>query len=200
MKKLLFFLVPTLFLALVCLIFFWTPKNQQYNLSSTIKSSQNQMIGGEFTLQSVYGKVSLDDFRDKLVLIYFGYTWCPDICPTSLSLLAGALSQLDQNEISRVQGIFISVDPDRDTVKHLSNYTAFFHPTILGLTGTKQQLDDLTKRYGASYRMVKQDSATDYVVDHSSVTYIVGKNGKLIETLPHATPVEKILASIRKHL
>jgi len=195
MKKILFFLVPVLFLALIWVVFFWTPNNKPHNLPL-----DKQDLGGDFTLQSVQGDVSLNDFRDKLVLIYFGYTWCPDICPTSLSLLAAALSQLNQSEINQVQGVFISVDPDRDTVKHLSNYSAFFHPKIIGLTGSKQQIDELAKRYGVSYRMVKQASATDYVVDHSSATYIVGKNGKLLETLPHATPVDNILVSIRKYL
>jgi len=195
MKKILLFFIAVLIISLIWVAFFWSPEKQD-----ALFSTERQEIGGNFILQSAKGEVSLNDFSGKLVLIYFGYTWCPDVCPTNLSIMSSTLSQLNEQESAQVQGLFISVDPGRDSVKRLSSYTSFFHKNILGLTGTKQQIDDLTKRYGVSYRLVKQDSATDYVVDHSSITYLVGKNGNLLESLAHATPAEKILQSIKKHL
>jgi protein SCO1 len=195
MKKLLLIVIPILLLLLIWMIFFWTPEKQHSVLSSNQSST-----GGQFSLQSVKGEMSLKDFRNKIVLIYFGYTWCPDICPTNLAMMSSALTQLNKKEIAQVQGLFISVDPDRDSVKRLSTYTEFFHENIIGLTGSKKQIEELSKRYGVSYRLVKQDSATDYVVDHSSETYVVGKEGQLLEKLPHAAPPEQILSTIRKYL
>jgi protein SCO1/2 len=177
------------------MLFFWSPEKKLKLLATNTATK-----GGEFTLDSSNGKVSLNQFKDKVVLIYFGYTWCPDVCPTNLSMLASALSQLTENEKKQVQGIFISVDPDRDNVQRLAEYTHFFHEKIIGLTGTKEQIDDIAKRYGVSFRLVKQDSATDYVVDHSSETYVIDKQGKLQEALPHAALPDQILVTIRKYL
>lgn len=195
MKKLLIVLIPILTLIIIWMLFFWTPEKKH-----SVLDAPPATIGGEFTLDSNKGKVSLNQFKDKVVLIYYGYTWCPDVCPTNLSMLASALSQLKEDEKKQVQGIFISVDPERDTVERLAEYTQFFHENIIGLTGSKEQIDDLAKRYGVLYRIVKQDSATDYVVDHSSETYVVDKNGKLQEALPHAALPDQILLTIRKYL
>ena len=194
-KKLLIVVIPLLLLALVWMLFFWTP-NKTHNISD----SQDLLRGGDFSLNSFQGKRSLNDFRGNIVLIYFGYTWCPDVCPTNLSMMSAAFLQLEQQELAQVQGIFISVDPARDTVERLAEYTEFFHPKIMGLTGTVNEVNQLAKRYGVSYRLVKQESATDYVVDHSSETYVVGQTGKLLDVLPHAAPPDQILLSIRKHL
>ncbi|MFK5893611.1 MAG: SCO family protein [Pseudomonadota bacterium] len=195
MKKLLLVFVPILFLLLIWMVFFWSPEKNH-----SVLSSAQQPMGGEFTLESATGKIALKDFRNKIVLIYFGYTWCPDICPTNLAMMSAAFTQLNEQEAQQVQGLFISVDPDRDSVKRLSSYTEFFHKKIMGLTGSKKQINELSKRYGVSYRLVKQDSATDYVVDHSSETYVVGKQGQLLEKIPHASPPEQILLTIRKYL
>ena len=92
--------------------------------------------GGDFTLQSATGPVTLKDYRGKVVLLYFGYTYCPDICPTSLTATAQALGQLAPAELARVQTLFVSVDPERDTPARLKDYGAFFHPSIIGVTGT----------------------------------------------------------------
>ncbi len=156
--------------------------------------------GGDFTLQSVNGAVSLHDFKDKVVLLYFGYTWCPDICPTNLSLMAAAFSDLAPELRKQSQGIFISVDPDRDSPERLDEYARFFHENIIGVTGTAEQIAELAGRYGVGYRLVKQDSATDYVVDHTSETYVIDGRGEWVETLSHAASVEKIVESITAHL
>ncbi len=202
MKKIFLIIIPLLILGLIWMVFFWSPKKTPSNFNGHTAIEANKAVtkNTQFQLKSSSGEVSLNDFSGKVVLIYFGYTWCPDICPTNLSMMSGALSQLSPKESTQVQGIFISVDPDRDSVERLKEYTKFFHSNIIGLTGSKQQIDDLAQRYGVAFRLVKQDSATDYVVDHSSETYVIGKDGTLVEKLPHAALPEQILTAIRKNL
>jgi len=112
--------------------------------------------GGDFTLQSWRGSVRLADFRGQVVLLYFGYTWCPDVCPTNLGAIAQALQRLPPPVRARVQVLFVSVDPERDSVQRLKTYTAFFHPQMLGLTGTPPQLARVAQLYGAAYRKVAE--------------------------------------------
>lgn len=157
--------------------------------------------GGDFTLTSAEGSVSLADFRGKVVLVYFGYTWCPDICPLNLSYLTLALNELEPEERERVQVLFISVDPERDTPERLREYTAYFAPDFLGLTGTPEQLAEAAGLYGAAYRRGEEgSSAMGYSVDHSAYTYLLDPSGRLTQTLDHATPPEDIVTAIRSQL
>ena len=155
MKKI---LLPVIFLltaACIYVLFFWHPGER--NLPAVNAPAQ----GGEFTLQSLSGPVSLKDFRGKVTLIYFGYTMCPDICPTNLSMMSNALMQLNEQQLNKVQAIFISVDPQRDSVARLAEYTHYFHPSILGITGTDKVIKEVADRYGVAYQKVVQDSATN---------------------------------------
>ena len=163
-------------------------------------TSPDKPGGGDFTLYSADGPVSLSELRGKVVLLYFGYTSCPDICPTSLTLMRIALSQLSEQELSQVQGIFISVDPQRDAPQRLAEYSSHFHPSIVGVTGSKEQIDEVAARYGAIYQMVEGDSALGYTVDHSSATYLIDRKGRLDTTLPHGTMPATILQELRKLL
>ncbi|KAA3621769.1 MAG: SCO family protein [Proteobacteria bacterium] len=156
--------------------------------------------GGAFTLNALSGPVSLADFRGKVVLIYFGYTFCPDVCPTSLALIAQALNGLEADELAHVQAVFISVDPDRDTSEQLDRYTDYFHPGIVGVTGSEADVADVATRYGAAYRKVEGESAGGYLIDHTSMTYIVSADGSLVRTLPHGSPPPDIIAAIREYL
>ncbi len=195
MNKALSFFILILMVVFLYVIFFWEPVADSDNKLPVV----SQPTGGEFTLQALSGPVSLKDFRGKVVLIYFGYTMCPDICPTNLAMMSNALNQMNDNELSYVQGIFISVDPQRDTVEKLSEYTHYFHPLIKGMSSTPEVIRELAERYGAAYQKVVQDSATNYAVDHSSETYVVDPQGNLVERLAHATPPAEILAAIRKY-
>ncbi len=197
MKKLLPILIILLLLAIGYVLFVWQPGGDS---AMTEQNSHALPVGGDFTLQSVQGPVSLKDFRGKIVLIYFGYSMCPDICPTNLSMMAGALGQLSKEELQRVQGLFISVDPERDSLQRLEEYTQYFHLAIMGITGKPEVIAELAKRYGVAYKKVVLDSATNYVVDHSSETYVIEPQGKLVERLPHGALPEQILAAIRKYL
>lgn len=153
--------------------------------------------GGDFTLRSVDKDISLSDFDNKIRFIFFGYTSCPDICPTALSFISASLKQLTASELAQVQVFFISVDPDRDTPQKLADYTKYFHPKILGITGTKNEIDQVIKQYGAAYRKVKSDSAMGYLVDHSASVYVIGKKGDIVDILPHGVSIEAITKTIR---
>lgn len=155
-------------------------------------------IGGDFVLQSAEGPVSLANYKDKVIVLYFGYTFCPDVCPTSLGLLSLALQKLNKDELEKVQAFFISVDPERDTVEKLKTYAAAFHPGIKGITGTPEQIAEIAKRYGVMYMKVDlPNSAMKYSVDHSSRYYVVDSNGKIKNFIEHGTEPDKIAAILR---
>lgn len=186
-------LLTTLVLGLA---FFWQPEIPERPLPKAAIAE-----GGDFTLQSANGPVSLKDYRGKLVLVYFGYTFCPDICPTSLAATAEGLKLLKPEEAARVAMIFISVDPERDTPARLKEYVEFFHPSMVGVTGKPEDLAEIAKRYGVFYAKQKVATAGNgYVVDHSADTYVVAPDGQLVGKIAHATPPNEVAAEIRKHL
>ena len=178
------------------LAFFWQPELPERPLPRAALPE-----GGDFTLQSADGPVSLKDFRGKVVLVYFGYTYCPDICPTSLAATSEGLKQLTPEELARVAMIFVSVDPKRDTPARLKEYVNFFHPAIVGVTGAPEEIAAIAKRYGVFYAEQKVETAGDgYVVDHSADTYVISTAGQLVGKIAHATPPEQVVETIRKHL
>ena len=155
-------------------------------------------LGGDFTLQGSQGDVSLENFRDNVVVMYIGYTHCPDVCPTSLAVMSQALKQLNETELAQVQPLFISVDPDRDSPDRLAEYSQFFHPKLAGLTGSKKDIDLLVNQYGAFYRIVEmKDSAMGYAVDHSSRIYLINKQGELSKALMHGSMPDQVVTEIR---
>ncbi len=158
-------------------------------------------VGGDFTLQSADGPVSLHDFRGKVVMVYFGYTSCPDICPTSLTMMAGAMKLLTPEEREQVRGIFISVDPERDRPQGMKEYAAYFHPNFIGVVGTPEETAEIAGRYGVYYKKAPYDeSAMGYGVDHSSTVYVVGRDGQVVDQVMHGATPEKIAASLRRAL
>ncbi|WP_261844567.1 SCO family protein [Aliamphritea ceti] len=167
------------------------------------KSNTNGLnqLGGEFTLESAEGKVSLSDYRGKVVAMYIGYASCPDVCPTSLAIMSQALKNLSPEDAAQVQSVFISVDPERDTPEKLAQYSKFFFPTMVGLTGERTAIDDIVKRYGAFYKIVDMgDSAMGYAVDHSSRTYLIDQRGQFSKALSHGTSPDDVALAIRELL
>lgn len=154
--------------------------------------------GGDFTLDSNQGKVSLSDYDGKVRMLYFGYTFCPDVCPGSLQRIAAAFNKLTPEELTQVQGMLISVDPDRDTVEKLENYTKYFHKQIVGVTGTKAQLDDITKRYDVKYRKSEGSSPESYLVDHTGYIFVLDKTGKIRDYLPHVVQIGRAVEVLRQ--
>ena len=138
----------TFALLLIGSLLLWNPTTPSVHQSLGIAQSPR---GGDFTLQSPNGSASLHDYKGKVVLLYFGYTFCPDICPTSLGFTTQALSALTPDELKKVQMLFVTVDPERDTLDKLKAYTAYFHPSVLGLTGSPEEIAKVARLYGAMY-------------------------------------------------
>lgn len=150
-----------------------------------------------FSVNSVNGEVTKKSLKGKALAVYFGYTYCPDVCPTSLSSLAEALDSFDKEKVKEFKGLFISVDPDRDTLKNLDQYAKYFHPNFIGATSNKQTIDEITKRYESYYQKIQLDnSAMGYSVSHTSYIYLFDKDGKFVDRVDHFSDPSKIKESL----
>jgi protein SCO1/2 len=156
-------------------------------------------IGGPFALIDGNGKPVTDqDFQGKFMLVYFGYTFCPDVCPTTLNEIAEAMDKLGP-AAARVQPIFITVDPKRDTPDVIKQYAASFSPQLLGLTGTPEQIARVAKEYRVYYAEHRTGPGpNDYSMDHSSILYLMGPDGQFIEPIPADETAATIAADIKK--
>jgi protein SCO1/2 len=141
-------------------------------------------VGGPFTLENSSGQTVTDrTFRGKYMLVYFGYTYCPDVCPTTLNAVADALDRLG-TKADALQPIFITVDPERDTPSVMKQYTAAFTPRLIGLTGSVAQIADVAKEYHVYYAKHRTGPGpNDYSMDHSSILYLMGPDGRFIAPL-----------------
>jgi len=158
-------------------------------------------IGGPFHLIDQNGKPRSDgDFRGKLMLVEFGYTFCPDICPLGLQLFADVMDGLGP-DADQVQPIFITVDPKRDTPDQLRDYVAHFSPRILGLTGSDQDIATVAREYRVYYKLgADHDTNPNYTVDHSAILYLMGRDGRFLTHFTHETPVDRVVSTIRSKL
>ena len=160
-------------------------------------------FGGPFTLTDHTGAKRTDaDFRGRFLLIYFGYTYCPDICPTNLQTMSQALDELG-DKAEGVQPIFVSVDPARDTVEVLADYVDHFYPTMVGLTGTESEIRAVAKAYRVHRSKVIVDSeapADEYLVNHSSITFLMGPDGGFLSLFPHDTKAEVMTKALEGYL
>lgn len=145
--------------------------------------------------------VSNEDFRGRFQLITFGYTFCPDICPTTLVDMAETLKLLGE-DVQRVQAIFISVDPDRDTPQQLATYTDFFDKRIIGLTGSPALIQAAARNFKVRYEKVIKENQDprNYAVDHSAGLYLLGPEGAFIKKFAYATPADSMASEIRQLL
>ncbi len=159
-------------------------------------------IGGPFNLVDHTGKnVTEADYKGKFLLVFFGYTYCPDVCPTNLSIVADALGMMTQQERDKVQPLFISVDPDRDTPEVLKEYVTLFHPQMIGLSGTAENIAKAAKSYRAFYAKAKEsENDDDYLVDHSATTYLMGPTGDFLTTFSHGSDPEIVAKGLKKFL
>lgn len=157
-------------------------------------------IGGPFTLVDQDGRTVTDaQFRGKVMLVYFGYTWCPDICPTSLLSLSEALEMLGPRR-DQVAFLFISVDPARDTPAVLKDYVASFAPPPTGLTGSAEAVDAAAKAYRVYYRRHDGDDPDSYLMDHSTMAYLMDREGRFIRPISHGTTPEDAAGAISSAL
>lgn len=167
------------------------------NSATTGKAS----VGGPFELTSQNDRrVSDKDFRGKLMLVYFGYTFCPDVCPAGLQVISAALDKLG-TRADDVVPIFISLDPERDTPAKLKEYLGSFNPRLLGLTGTPEEIAAVAKAYRAYYKKVPDAKHPDeYSVDHTSIIYLMGRDGTYVGHASHASSFEKLAEQIANAL
>lgn len=159
------------------------------------------LINAEFTLQDASGKtVKASDFRGRYLLVYFGFTHCPDICPTSLLLMSNALEQLGA-KAAKIQPIFITVDPERDTPKLVGTYVSHFGKNFVGLTGTPAQVKQAADNFKVFYSKVDtKESALGYVVDHSGFIYLMGPDGKYVAHFPFTVSEQELSQGLQRYV
>lgn len=170
----------------------------------TAEQVARQIVTGEFTLVAGDGRVVTDaDYRGEWLLIFFGFTRCPDICPTTLATMALIMDELGEQS-RNFQPVFISVDPARDTPDVLAAYVAVFHPKIIGLTGTEEQVAAAAKSHAAYYSKVQLTGSTvaasDYVMDHTAHLYLMDPHGDYATVYSPAQTVEAIARDIRERM
>ena len=163
---------------------------------------QRAKLGGAFTLVDQDGKqVSDRQFDGKYRIVYFGYTFCPDVCPIDLQTIGRAMRQLDKSDpalSAKVQPIFITVDPERDTPQVLKQYVSAFYPRLIGLTGSTSQIEDVKKKFGIFSQKADRADASEYAVDHSRIVFLFGPKGEPIAILPHEQGAEAVAAEIKR--
>jgi len=158
------------------------------------------LVGGPFELIDGDGRTRTDqEFRGRHMLIYFGFTYCPDVCPTELQNMTNALDQLG-DAAAAIQPIFISIDPERDTPEVVGAYVDHFHPSMIGLTGSPEAVAAAAKAYRVYYRRADDPNASDYLMDHSSIVYLMRPDGKFLTHFSYGTTAEEMAATIRRYL
>jgi cytochrome oxidase Cu insertion factor (SCO1/SenC/PrrC family) len=157
-------------------------------------------IGAPFDLIDQNGRRRTDvEFRGKLLILYFGYTYCPDVCPTDLTAISSAIKLLGPAG-NNVQPIFITVDPQRDTVGHLRGYVSAFHPRLIGLTGSERDIRTLALAYKVYYETIAAEHGEPYAIYHTGFIYLVGRDGKYLGFFPPGTPPDRMVEIIRQQL
>lgn len=157
-------------------------------------------IGGPFALTDQDGRPRSDvDFRGKLLLVYFGYTYCTDICPTDLQAMASAIDKLGPAG-DAVQPLFITIDPEHDTPETIKLYVALFHPRLIGLTGSASEIKKVALAYKVYYAKAEREKKSDRLIDHSGFTFLVGRDGKYLGIFPPGTPADRMIDGIRPYL
>ncbi len=158
-------------------------------------------IGGPFTLTDHRGKQKTDaDFRGQYMLIYFGYTYCPDVCPTALQVMTQAMDMLPPETQKKITPVFITIDPARDTVEQLSAYVENFHSRMVGLTGTAEQVAKAARAYRVYFGRAKngEEDTTEYLMDHSSIVFLVDPDGVYVTHFTHATAPGKMAEKLKQ--
>lgn len=190
MKVKVFISVIAVVLGLAVGYFFFRP----HTFHGTVIQSPEASF--DFTLTGSNGDVSLRDYRGKLVVMYFGYTFCPDICPATLANVGQALRDLG-SQADDIQVIMISLDPERDTPEKLSNYVAQFHPAFIGITGTKEQLDEVASLYGIFYQKAEGSDASKYLIDHTATLLVLDREGYLKLVFPFGVTSQEIADDLK---
>ena len=162
---------------------------------------QRYEIGGEFELTNQRGeRLRLSDLAGRALVMFFGYTFCPDICPATLARVREVKAALSPEDAARFTGVLVSVDPARDTPQRLGQYVEFFDPGFIGLTGSEGELEDVARRYGAQFMIPEGQSEEGYLVNHSSIAYLIDPAGYVRALYYGDEPIEAIAANVREVL
>jgi protein SCO1/2 len=165
-----------------------------------VQLPQGMSLGGPFSLVDQTGRaVTERDYAGRWLLVYFGYTYCPDVCPTELGTIAAAIDAMGPAG-ERVTPVFITVDPERDTPEALADYVARFHPRMVGLTGSAEQVAEAARRYRVYYARARSADATEYLMDHSSFIYMVGPDGRVRSLFRGGVTPETIAAATQAQM
>jgi len=167
------------------------------NVTTTGKA----LIGGPFALVDQHGKKVTDrDFRGRYMLIFFGFTHCPDICPAELQVISASLDELGP-KAEEVVPIFVTLDPERDTPEVMADYVKNFGSRFVGLTGSPEEIAEAAKAYRVAFSKFQEDKTkNDYSIDHSALAYLMGKDGEYITHFPYGTPAAKMTETLRRYL
>lgn len=160
----------------------------------------HEPVETSFALKDHHGKQrAREDFRGKLLIVYFGYMFCPDICPTDLQVIAEAIDQLGSAG-DAVQPLFITIDPDRDTTERLASYVPLFHPRLIGLGGTSEEVRRIARGYKVYFARSSEGGMSSYLLDHSAFIYLVDADGRYVGFLPPGTSPGRLADAISSHL
>jgi cytochrome oxidase Cu insertion factor (SCO1/SenC/PrrC family) len=167
----------------------------------TVKSVGQALVGGPFSLTDHTGKrVTDQDYRGRILVVFFGFTFCPDVCPTGLQVMSAALDKLGP-KADQITPVFISIDPERDTPEQMALYVKSFHPRLVGLTGTPEEIEAVAKSYRVYYKRVSDPKSTaGYTMDHSAIIYVMGRDGAFLTHFTYAVSADAMAERLSKLL
>ena len=166
--------------------------------SGEVPQLERYEIGGEFELTDQRGeRMRLSDLAGNAVMMFFGYTFCPDICPATLARMREVKGVLSPDDAARFTGVLVSVDPARDTPERLGQYVEFFDPGFIGLTGSEEEIEDVARRYGAQFMVPEGQPEDSYLVNHSSIGYLIDPAGHVRALYYGDEPIEAIASNVR---
>lgn len=168
----------------------------RHNYHSYLMQSPAPMSDFELT-NDLGGRTKLSDLRGKVTLLYFGYTYCPDVCPATLSDINKALKSLKSTEVEQLQVVMVTIDPERDSAEKLHDYLSFYNPTFIGLTGTPEEIAAAATPLGIYYQKVEVESKAGYLLDHTATVSVLDRDGYLRLVIPFNMPSQKIAEDLR---
>ena len=198
-RGLLILLLAAVASAIALAAFWYLERGDEGIRSGAVVEGSGGDLGGPFSLIDQNGQRREEaEFRGRYLLVYFGYTYCPDACPTALAVMTQALAQLDPAQAEKIQPIFISVDPARDTQENLKAYIEHFDPRFLALTGTDEELSQAAQSYRVYYRRVEPEGSSDYLVDHTPYIFLMGLDGKYLTHFAFQVSTDELVKALQQ--
>ena len=193
-KKIILYSLFSLFIFIS--IYFFINKDYYQNTAVQKIENQDALPGGHFTLKKQDGTIFDSKISNKLMLIYFGFTYCPDVCPTTLIKMADVIDRLGEDS-DNVNSIFISIDPERDKEEVIKDYVSAFHDEIIGLTGSEEQISSVAKDWGVYYQKEDIEGSEDYTVNHLDIIFLANANGEYVDFFPPKIQSALIVEKVR---